>query len=199
MSPRLRQLLMVVGSVGVLGSAGLVGYFVVGPRPGASNAELIDAGILEAPRAQMRCRVRVEDECRDLPDGGRRPRYLTMRGEVAVLDRDGGRDAIVSRWVPRGAADCIERLACEFLEEDGCTDETYCDGVLGGRVEQHRGACARTDAGPCRIRMEDGGLRAAPIGNVLPPGLWQGPGCFRVFEGPTLAGEYAPLPEECAQ
>jgi hypothetical protein len=181
---RLRNLLTVVGVV-VIGGA--TAYLVVTPKPGINRAELLDAGIADHCRpAHIEAQVRINDVCRDLPDGGMRRRFATVETKGYLCDRDAGPDAIVIRWPRQQGEDCFELLsetAVRIIGDAGaCVDSAVCDDTSGPptpRAGLDRCACRRPDAGPCRTPNPDGGtaINEGAGYTIFPP--FVGAGCFR--------------------
>ena len=180
------------------------------PEPGVTLSELTDGGVMEdlAP-VQLRCRMKLLDECRDLPDGGMRRRYFTgklqgLYGTRSFADETGETRERGFLLLPPKYRQCVRIVgsmeeACSFVEppDAGCTDNAVCSASTP-QPEQNACAC-RAAAGACRRVLPDGGLGTNwPLGVTLSPGTWGGAGCVRKFCGPEQAGE-GDWPEECPQ
>lgn len=184
---KLRNLLVPVGIV-VVGGLSL---FLALPKPDTTRAELVDAGILEhCDPAHLECQVR--NHCRELPDGGLRPRYGTVEAKGYLCQRQ-GMDALVVRWPRNAQRECYELVgddACRFVSDAGtCSDSAVCNDASGTPVRQatDRCACRNNDAGPCRVPNPDGGTALMiPLG-VTVSAPFAGAGCVRkpcdVFDG----------------
>lgn len=203
MTPKLRALLLLVGTLGVGG----VTYFVAVPRVTTSRAELLDAGVNQfCDPAHLECQVRVH--CRGLPDGGLRPRYGTVEVKGYLCNRDSGTDVLILRWPRDGGNDCYEPVgpsedACTFVEPPGtCADNSVCDDSNGGtpiRAAQDRCACRQPDAGLCRTPNPDGGVALQiPLGaTVAAP--FAGAGCVRKVCAEVNGEQGQSWPQECPQ
>lgn len=194
----MRRLLALLTGVGAFVIGGVT-YRVFRPAPGVSAAELLDAGIEDyCVRALVECDGRVAEECRDLPDGGRRRRYATVRMGAYSCERDGGAATALVFRPPR----CFEFVSedlCRVLEPDSCSDPQACgDDGQGPRWRAVQAPCAcRIPGQMCRFPNPDGGL-GLPMelgATYRPP--WTGPGC-QPKACVELAGEQGQSwPDEC--
>lgn len=184
MNPTLRNLLRLVGIVLVSG-APFVLYVL---KDDATPADAIAAGIgpTTVP-ARLTCRVRIKESCRDLPDGGLRPRYVNVGVKARKSKPDSGED-FVAFDLPNAWTGCLTPVgtpaeACQVLEDGVCTDATICAANAPPVPEVDACACS---SGPTCLQS-DGGL--AKQGITLAAGTWSGLGCVRKYCGPEIAGE----------
>lgn len=174
MNSKLLALLMVSGSAVVLGG---VVYVLARPGPGATRAELADAGV--TVNATLECEGRVT--C----DGysGRRIRTAYIPAYVGDLE-DGGR--LLVPLLGRRIRNCFElrgsvEEACELVTDGGQADQ---DDDAPVRAVGDRCWCRARDGGACRWAGNpvDGGPLMMDFGNVH-RGPVVGPACRRAACG----------------
>lgn len=189
------HLLSLLVAVGVA-TIGGVTYSLFRPAPGVSLAELRDAGIDErCEQVLVECHGRVAPSCRDLPDGGRRPRYATIRTGAYVCERDGGNPALIYRF-PR----CFEPISEDYCEVlSACDDAQACgEDEDGPKWRPAQAPCAcRIPGQMCRSPNPDGGLGIPMQLGVTYRPPWTGPGC-QPKACVEVAGEQGQSwPDEC--
>lgn len=166
----------------------VVGTFMVSRiQDNVTPAELVDAGILNCPKVDLACEVRVSDEWLDAleargADGGKRYRRIAVdardctefdAGYVITdrrLYRDGGwvgLDVIAGRCkvVPDAPPDDAGAGLREMALECGC----------------------RKASGACRFQLADGGTDPVPFGVTVGPGYSIGRNPTDVFGGAGCA------------
>lgn len=164
---KLARLVALLGTV-VLGG---ISYTLYVPKPDATRADFVDAGIANAVKHRIKCEVRNvctgqyrTVELRAFRDG---------QDVLVELPRVEGRDC----WQLTGTP----REACRVVEASSCTDATICgDGTPAMR--EVSGECACSSGADCYV-----GGEAAPTGQTLQAGTWSGAGCVpkvcRVLNG----------------
>lgn len=187
MTPRLRALLIAVGTVTVIGTATLVSVYRPGST-GAGKAQLTDAGLLLCPQVRLACRVR--NLCRSL--GSRYGTWEVCARDCGALDGGGG---YVLRWptVDGGTqqgtggqgAECLEVLgACEPTGgalppgDKFCSDDGGAGGMFPSRIVADACACSPGEGVGCEMLGDDGGWGEALLGMTLMAGAWRG-ACLR--------------------
>lgn len=193
----MKRLLVLLAFVGTATISG-VSYLLLRLEGGVTLEELRDAGLDErcAP-ALLECDGRVAEECRDLPDGGRRRKYASVRTQAYVCERDAGRPALLFRF-PR----CFRPLSedfCRLIDETACSDAQACGEDESGQPKWRavQQACACRAIGQlCRTVLPDGGLVPMAFGTTYPP-PFVGAGC-QPKACVELAGEWGEsMPSEC--
>lgn len=208
---RLRAMLLFVG---VIATASGVTYQLALLKPQFTVADVVDAGILQVTRrARLSCRVRIkEGVCRQLPDGGLRPRYTRVGVAARVFPQDAGTaaagfrgddDRIIAFDLPNAWHACLAFAgtatdSCDVLEDGACTVPAVCSAGAAPQEEEPLCACRR-DAGAGVCLLIDGG--APKAGVTIRAGHWRtdGGGCFRKYCGPEIAGDSTSWPPECPE
>ncbi len=191
---------------------GGVTYVLFQPRQDTTLAELLDAGFGDVCNpALVACEGRLDDDCRTRPDGGLRPRYVTLRLQAfRCVGPDGG--AYLWPRLPRArreaVRDCFEPLRsfaedCDVLEADTCSDSSVCAAGLDESPAwagaQDKCACRRIPAaggGACAVPVSDGGVRNIPFGTTA-EAPFGGAGCVRKPCVEALGEQGQSMPVEC--
>ncbi len=200
---RLAALLFATGTL----VAGGVTYLVLSPRPGVTLEDLRDAGIdARCNPALVECDMRLREACRTKPDGGRRPRYLTVRMGGYLCERDAGYPILVKRL-----ARCLEPIDdsfCRVVEADGCSDSEACgDDVADSNDEDSspqprfrawlQSCACRTPGTVCARANPDGGTAInIPLGVTWPYPVG-GAGCVRKACVEVAGEQGQSWPDEC--
>lgn len=200
MTPKQMSLIVTGATVTLSGLA----YLLFRPLPSTSLQDWQDAGFpaICAP-VIVECEGWLENDCRDLPDGGLRRKYVTLKLQAVQCEQDGG---VPLLWIrsPRHAStlrDCFHPLgkvsqACEVVDS-ACTDPELCEQTEEppSKPAAHRCACRNVDAGPCVHVLADGGFLPRPRNMTIPP-PFGGAGCVRKPCVELFGGESS-MPAEC--
>lgn len=204
----MRRLLALVALGGFV-TLGGVTYRLFQPEEGVTRAQLLDAGFADvcAP-AVIACEGRLDDDCRERPDGGLRPRYVTLRLQAIRCEVDGGQ-YLWPRFPRAQVRECFRPLrgldeSCVVVDATCASTPDICaaglDDAPPWTAAQDACACRRkpdAGGGNCFTALPDGGPINTPYGvTVQPP--FVGAGCVRKPCVEALGEWGASMPEECA-